>query len=192
MAAQVLGLGATGVNAGGLVQASELVARASGRAVAPNKSIVGAAVFTHESGIHVDGLLKDARTYEPFPPAELGRRHTTVLGKHSGAAGVRAACSRLGLPLADDDARALLERVRAHAARHKRPPRDNELMALYRAVVGAARPGERMAPPVRATVCGDCAANDDRCDGTLPCPLDATASTPHPAATPVATALAPC
>jgi homocitrate synthase NifV len=52
---------------------SQLVAQASGRPVAAGKSIVGAAVFTHESGIHVDGLLKDRRNYEAFQPEELGR-----------------------------------------------------------------------------------------------------------------------
>jgi homocitrate synthase NifV len=52
--------------------------------VAAGKSIVGEAVFTHESGIHVDGLLKDRGNYEAFQPEELGREHRLVLGKHSG------------------------------------------------------------------------------------------------------------
>ena len=43
------------------------------------KSVVGAGVFTHEAGIHVDGLLKDRRNYENFAPEELGRRHQLVL-----------------------------------------------------------------------------------------------------------------
>ena len=67
--------------------------------MAAGKSIVGAAVFTHESGIHVDGLLKDRGNYEAFQPEELGREHSLVLGKHSGSHGVRDAYARLGMPL---------------------------------------------------------------------------------------------
>jgi homocitrate synthase NifV len=78
---------------------SQLVAQASGRPVAAGKSIVGAAVFTHESGIHVDGLLKDRGNYEAFQPEELGREPPLVLGKHSGSHGVRDAYARLGMQL---------------------------------------------------------------------------------------------
>ncbi len=63
---------------------SQLVAEASGRPVPSNKSIVGEGVFTHESGIHVDGLIKNPLNYETFSPSEVGREHRTVLGKHSG------------------------------------------------------------------------------------------------------------
>lgn len=63
----------TGVQLTALPAISQLVASASGRPVAANKSIVGVAVFTHESGIHVDGLLKDPLTYQGLDPASLGR-----------------------------------------------------------------------------------------------------------------------
>jgi homocitrate synthase NifV len=118
----------TGVNTQALVPISHLVARASGRVVAMNKSIVGSAVFTHESGIHIDGLLKNASTYESFDPSELGRQRSTVLGKHSGSQAVRQAYAKLGLVL-DDDAlvgRVLLQ-IRDHAMRAKQEPTDDEL-----------------------------------------------------------------
>lgn len=127
-----------GVDTRQLPAISQLVARASGRPVAANKSIVGAAVFSHESGIHVDGLLKDTANYEAFAPAELGRRHELLLGKHSGTHGVRAACERLGLALAPGQAEALLEAIRDHAVCHKRPIDDDELCRLHAA--GAPRP----------------------------------------------------
>ena len=113
----------TGVNTHALVSISHLVARASGRAVASNKSIVGSAVFTHESGIHIDGLLKNAATYESFDPSELGRQRRTVLGKHSGSQAVRQAYAGLGLVL-DDDALVgrLLLQIRDHAMRAKQEP----------------------------------------------------------------------
>lgn len=118
----------TGVDTQALVTISHLVARASGRQVAFNKSIVGEAVFTHESGIHIDGLLKNASTYESFDPSELGRQRRTVLGKHSGSQAVRQAYSQLGVVLDDDALTArLLGRIRDHAMRVKQEATADEL-----------------------------------------------------------------
>jgi homocitrate synthase NifV len=120
--------GDTGVDTQALMPLSHLVARASGRHVAFNKSIVGEAVFTHESGIHIDGLLKNASTYESFDPAELGRQRSTMLGKHSGSQAVRLAYRQLGIAL-DDDALTgrVLSRIRNHAMRVKQPPTSDDL-----------------------------------------------------------------
>ena len=96
-------------------------------AVAANKSIVGEAVFTHEAGLHVDGLLKDPRTYQGFDPAELGRAHRTVLGKHSGSRAVIAAYAQLGMFVSDSEAHTLLTRIREHATSNKRAPSAGEL-----------------------------------------------------------------
>lgn len=121
----------TGIDTRGLLDVSRLVEMASGRRVAANKSIVGEAVFWHESGIHVDGLLKDARNYEGFSPAELGRVHTTILGKHSGSAGLQHRYAQLGITLAADDVGPLLARIRLHAVMHKSAPTDADLRQLY-------------------------------------------------------------
>jgi homocitrate synthase NifV len=128
-----------GVDSQALPALSALVARAAGRPVPEGKCIVGAEVFSHESGIHVDGLLKDRRNYQSFDPAELGRSHRIVLGKHSGSAGLRAVFARLGLALDDQVVPPLLERIRAHAVRHKRAADDAELMHLYLEVLPHAR-----------------------------------------------------
>ncbi|MDO8767334.1 MAG: homocitrate synthase [Burkholderiaceae bacterium] len=118
----------TGVNTQALVPISHLVARASGRQVAFNKSIVGEAVFTHESGIHIDGLLKNSATYESFDPSELGRQRRTVLGKHSGSQAVRQAYSALGVVLDDGGLTGrLLTRIRNHAMRAKQEPTPDDL-----------------------------------------------------------------
>lgn len=118
----------TGVDTQALVTISHLVARASGRQVAFNKSIVGEAVFTHESGIHIDGLLKNASTYESFDPSELGRQRRTVLGKHSGSQAVRQAYAQMGVVLDDDALTArLLGRIRDHAMRVKQEATADEL-----------------------------------------------------------------
>jgi len=121
----------TGVDTTTLPALSELVARASARPIAAGKCIVGAAVFSHESGIHVDGLLKDRRNYESFDPAEVGREHRIVLGKHSGSASVRAAYARLGLSPSASESQALLALIRRHVLATKREPSDRDLRAFY-------------------------------------------------------------
>ena len=87
--------------------------------------------FTHESGIHVDGLLKDRGNYEAFQPEELGRAHSLVLGKHSGSHGVRNAYARLGVQLRDPEVRPLLDSIRAHVEATKRAPSDADLLRFY-------------------------------------------------------------
>src|ERR1019366_1853658 len=114
-----------------LQQVSQLVAQASGRTIAPNKSIVGEAVFTHESGIHVDGLLKNPANYENFSPAELGRQHRTVLGKHSGSSAVKEAYARLGIALSSGDTQRMLDKIREHPTITKRTPSTGDLAFFY-------------------------------------------------------------
>jgi homocitrate synthase NifV len=121
----------TGVQIEGLPALSALVAKASGRSVAWQKSVVGAGVFTHEAGIHVDGLLKDKRTYEGLNPELLGRRHEFVLGKHSGLHMLHKTYAELGLPLGEDLAALILTRVRHFATRFKRSPNEFELRRFY-------------------------------------------------------------
>jgi len=120
-----------GIDTTALQHISQLVARASGRPIAAGKSIVGAAVFSHESGIHVDGLLKDRRNYETFAPEELGRRHRLVLGKHSGSAAVINRYASLGLQIDPEHVPPLLERIRAHAIDTKREPSTAELRRFF-------------------------------------------------------------
>jgi homocitrate synthase NifV len=110
---------------------SQLVAAASGRPVPSNKSIVGEGVFTHESGIHVDGLIKNPLNYETFSPSEVGREHRTVLGKHSGSHSVIDAYAKIGLTLSDLEARSLLDMIRNHSTQTKRTPSIDDLKRFY-------------------------------------------------------------
>lgn len=110
----------TGVDLMRLAEVADVVARASGRSIPEGKAIVGDAVFTHESGIHVNGLLKDKRSYEALDPSLLGRQHRIVLGKHSGLSAVRAALVRCGLEDEPATARAVLALIKAHATKTKR------------------------------------------------------------------------
>ncbi len=119
---------ATGVDMSRFGALSRLVARASGKPVAWHKSLVGPGAFTHEAGIHVDGLLKDARNYQGIDPAEVGRRHDLVLGKHSGRTSVRQVYgSLLDLDLAPEQAERVLPLVRSFVTHHKRSPGLGEL-----------------------------------------------------------------
>jgi homocitrate synthase NifV len=122
----------TGIDLRGFPGLSERVARASGRPVPWQKSVVGEGVFTHEAGIHVDGLLKDPHNYQGFDPQLVGRRHRIVLGKHSGRRAVQRVMAELGLALDEALAERLLQRVRNFVVDHKRPASDQELLELAR------------------------------------------------------------
>lgn len=120
-----------GLNLKGLPDISKLVAKASGRPVGAQKSLVGPAVFSHESGIHVDGLLKDKANYQGFDPEELGRHHHLVLGKHSGTHGVIHAYSQIGIIVGGTQAQAILNRVRDFVERTKQPPEVDDLRRFH-------------------------------------------------------------
>jgi homocitrate synthase NifV len=119
---------------------AELVARAAGRPIPVGKSIVGANAFTHESGIHVDGLLKDPSTYEELSPQMFGRVRTVVLGKHSGMASVRDALQALGLFADTSRTKNVLEQVKERSIEAKRIIRNDELLDFYRRAGHMARP----------------------------------------------------
>lgn len=120
----------TGVRTAHLHELSETVATASCRPVGWHKSVVGDGVFTHEAGIHVDGLLKDPINYQGVDPAWFGRAHRLLLGKHSGTRSLQDHLSRHGIEITRDEADQLLPRVRTFVMQHKRSPGLTELTAL--------------------------------------------------------------
>lgn len=122
----------TGIDISQLPELSLLVEQASGRQVHCQKSIVGSHIFTHESGIHTDGLLKDPSNYQSLDPMLLGRSHELVLGKHSGAHMVIHAYQALGIDLSRAEAQELLEKIRSFATQTKRTPSSEELMEFLK------------------------------------------------------------
>ena len=110
---------------------SEYVSKASGRVLPTWKSIVGDNMFAHESGIHADGALKDPHNYESFSPDEVGLQRQIVIGKHSGRAAIVYKFHEYGITLSDDEAKAILEDVRALSVRLKRSLFDKELVKIY-------------------------------------------------------------
>ncbi len=115
MALRVRGaaLGAeTGIDIGRIGIASDLVSRVTGYAVQRNKAIVGANAFAHEAGIHQDGMLKDAATYQIMDPVALGLTMTLPLGKHSGRHAFAQACGEAGIELDRDGLNAAFRRFK--------------------------------------------------------------------------------
>ena len=94
----------TGINAREIVPTSRLVSTITGFPVQPNKAIVGANAFAHESGIHQDGVLKHRETYEIMRAEDVGwNTNRMVLGKHSGRAAFRARLEELGISFASNE-----------------------------------------------------------------------------------------
>ncbi len=95
----------TGIDATQIVPASKLVSAVTGFPVQPNKAIVGANAFAHESGIHQDGVLKHRETYEIMQAEDVGwSTNKLVLGKHSGRNAFKQRLSELGVDLSSEEA----------------------------------------------------------------------------------------
>jgi len=87
----------TNIKTENITKVSRMVSSITGFAVQPNKAIVGANAFAHESGIHQDGMLKHAGTYEIMTPESVGlNKSTLIMGKHSGRAAFREKLVELG------------------------------------------------------------------------------------------------
>src|SRR4030043_608879 len=94
----------TDINLKEIMRTSSLVRHLTGYSVAPNKAIVGKNAFTHEAGIHQDGMLKDRSTYEIMKPEDIGSKPSQlVLGKHSGRHAFVKRVSELGFKLKEED-----------------------------------------------------------------------------------------
>lgn len=136
----VLGLQAfynvkTNVNSRKMAFVSRLVSKLTGIAVPPNKAIVGENAFSHESGIHVHGVLSECSTYEPMRPEIVGKERTFVVGKHSGVHAVSNKLKEYGIELAQDQMKEVVTRVKKYAEAGKKLD-DAELLAVAYDVMG--------------------------------------------------------
>ncbi|MEP1536005.1 MAG: 2-isopropylmalate synthase [Paracoccaceae bacterium] len=122
----------TGIDTTKIMNISRRVASVSGFAVQFNKAIVGKNAFAHESGIHQDGMLKNAETFEIMRPEDVGLSETSlVLGKHSGRAALRDRLSSLGIEVGDNQLKDVFVRFKELADR-KKEVFDDDLIALMR------------------------------------------------------------
>jgi D-citramalate synthase len=117
---------------------AKLIANRTGIQLAPNKAVVGQNAFTHESGIHTDGTLKDDAMYEPYPPEKVGRERRLALGKHAGRAGVKAALDEHDFDLDSDQIDKVVERVKTIGDRGKRVT-DADLLTIAEEIEGRER-----------------------------------------------------
>ena len=114
---------------------SQFVSRITGIYVQPNKAIVGENAFTHESGIHTQGLLANTSTYEPIKPELVGGARRLAPGKHSGSAGIKAALSDMGLTPSREQLKEIFNRVKTVGDKGKRVT-DADLLAIAESVLG--------------------------------------------------------
>lgn len=120
----------TGIDTTMITKASRTLSRITGFSVQPNKAIVGANAFAHESGIHQDGMLKNAQTYEIMTPESVGLfKSEIVLGKHSGRHALKKKIEELGYELGDNAFQDLFKRFKDLADK-KKTVFDEDIIAL--------------------------------------------------------------
>jgi D-citramalate synthase len=118
-----------------LYELSMKVSRLIGISVPLNKPVVGKNAFTHESGIHVDGLLKDPRTYEPYPPEKIGRKRTIAIGKHAGRRALNALLIENGMELSEEQFERVYREVKSLTSRGRHVSLD-DLLSLAESLTG--------------------------------------------------------
>lgn len=95
-----------------LMELSGYLERVSGFFLAPNKPITGQNAFSHKSGVHTNGILKDPRTYEPFDPALLGRERKIVIDKYTGKRAVAARLDEYGIEVSAAELEVIVSRIK--------------------------------------------------------------------------------
>ncbi len=119
-----------GVDTTKIVPTSKLVSQITGMPIQPNKAIVGANAFAHESGIHQDGVLKHKKTYEIMTPESVGwSTNRMVLGKHSGRAALKSRYAELGVDVDGERLLEVFERFKTLADK-KKDIFDEDLMSI--------------------------------------------------------------
>jgi 2-isopropylmalate synthase len=141
----------TGINSRGLFEASQLLSSLTSEPVQANKAIVGRNAFAHEAGIHQDGVLKDARTYEIMKPEDVGQSVSSrlVLGRHSGRHAVQSRCETLGFTLSHAEID-LVYRAVISLGDHRKAIGDGDLRRIVDRVRTPASAPAASAPHVEA------------------------------------------
>ncbi|HEX9905548.1 MAG TPA: 2-isopropylmalate synthase, partial [Propylenella sp.] len=175
--------GWTGIDTRMIMRASKLVSAVSAFPVQYNKAIVGKNAFAHEAGIHQDGMLKNAQTYEIMRPEDVGvSQSSLVMGKHSGRHAFREKLAALGFELGDNAFEDAFRRFKDLADK-KKLVFDEDIEALVGDEVAAA--GERVklvaltviagtGGPQRATITLDVDGRQETREATGDGPVDAT------------------
>jgi len=173
----------TGIDTTMLMRASRLVSAVSAFPVQYNKAIVGKNAFAHESGIHQDGILKNAQTYEIMRPEDVGVKETSlVMGKHSGRHAFREKLAALGFELGDNAFEDAFRRFKDLADK-KKHVFDEDIEALVEDEVAARSEAIKLVAltviagtggPQRATITLDVDGRLETREATGDGPVDAT------------------
>ena len=134
MALEILYETPTGIRTEELYSLSSLVSKLTGVPLPVNKAVVGEMAFTHESGIHAHGVLREPSTYESIRPEQVGRKRRIVLGKHSGTASVEAALVEMNYRPEEKQLKEIVRRIKNLGDEGKRIA-DSDLMAVADAVM---------------------------------------------------------
>lgn len=95
-----------------LMELSSYLEKITGFFMAPNKPITGSNAFSHKSGVHTNGVLKDPRTYESFDPSLIGRERKIVIDKYTGKRAVQANLQNYGIQVSDEELNRIVEEIK--------------------------------------------------------------------------------
>jgi 2-isopropylmalate synthase len=143
----------TAIRSQALYETSQLLSTLTNEPVQANKAIVGRNAFAHEAGIHQDGVLKDARTYEIMKPEDVGQSVSSrlVLGRHSGRHAVQARCETLGFTLTQAEVGEVYSAV-ISLGEHRKAIGDGDLRRIVDRVRTPASPAATTSPAQVETV----------------------------------------
>jgi homocitrate synthase len=118
-----------------LMELATYLERVSGFFLSPNKPITGQNAFTHKSGVHTNGILKDPRTYEPFDPALLGRERKIVIDKYTGKSAVAARLEEYGIEVSAAELEVIVNRIKSVGDERKQLF-DSDILQIAEQVTG--------------------------------------------------------
>jgi homocitrate synthase len=118
-----------------LMELSSYLERVSGFLLAANKPITGQNAFTHKSGVHTNGILKDPRTYEPFDPSLLGRERKIVIDKYTGKSAVAARLDEYGIEVSAAELEVIVMRIKSVGDERKQLF-DSDILQIAEQVTG--------------------------------------------------------
>ncbi len=122
---------------GPLMSISNYLENVSGFFMAPNKPITGQNAFTHKSGVHTNGILKDPQTYEPFDPSLLGRERKIVIDKYTGKSAVQARLDEYGIEVSAAELEVIVARIK-NAGDQRKQIFDSDIIEIAEQVTGRA------------------------------------------------------
>jgi 2-isopropylmalate synthase len=118
-----------------LIELSSYLEKATGFFMAPNKPITGINAFSHKSGVHTNGVLKDPRTYESFDPSLIGRERKIVIDKYTGKRAVQANLLNYGIQVSDEELTRIVEEIKL-IGDHRKLLFDADILEIAEKVIG--------------------------------------------------------